>query len=73
MQPNRIQRHWPYIVGQLKRRYPLVAAALWEQAHYQYDQIVRLVRTTYAPGRSDITIEAEVRDLLNRWCDAAEQ
>lgn len=72
MQPNRIEQHWPYIVGRLKRRYPRVPEALWEGTGRRHDQVVRLVRDTYAPGRSEITVEAEVRDVLNQWCHEAE-
>lgn len=73
MQPNRLERHWPYIVAQLAQRYPLVPRALWDATAYQHDRIVRLVRDTYAPGRSEITVEAEVRDGVNQWVAEAEE
>lgn len=72
MQPNRIEEHWTYLLRQLNRHYPLVPTALWEQAHWQPDQIVRLICETYVPGRSEITVEAEVKDLLVQWCNEAE-
>ena len=72
MQPNRLERHWPYISARLRQHYPRVPESLWNGTEWQPDRIVRLIRDTYAPGRSDITVEAEVKDLLVQWCDEIE-
>lgn len=69
MQPNRLQHQWPYVARKLRETYPRVAPDLWQTTNGCHDRIVHLVRQTYAPGRASIQIEAEVRDLLNRWMD----
>ena len=67
MQPNRLQAHWRYIEKKLRERYPRVPESMWERTEGRHDHIVDLVRDTYAPGRSSLTVEAEVRDALNIW------
>lgn len=73
MQPNRLQSCWPFITRKLRETYPRVAIDLWDGTGGRHDQIVHLVKATYAPGRASIQVEAEVRDLLNRWVDEIEQ
>lgn len=67
MQPNRLQSHWRYVERKLREQYPRVPEALWARTDGEHDKIVDLVRDTYARGRSTITVEAEIRDALNRW------
>ncbi len=72
MQPNRLERHWRYIERKLQEHYPRVPFDSWPKTEGQHDKIVDLIRDTYARGRAAITIEAEVRDLLNRWVTEVE-
>lgn len=67
MQPNRLQAHWRYIERKLREHYPRVPEALWASTRGEHDKVVDLVRDSYARGRSAITVEAEIRDALNRW------
>lgn len=72
MQPNLLQAHWDFIERKLRAAYPRVPESLWRDTQGRHDFIVRLVRDTYARGRSELSIEAEVRDLLNDWAAQAE-
>ena len=72
MEPNRLQSQWAFITRKLRETYPRVAPDLWIATNGCHDRVVDLVQQTYAPGRAAIQIEAEVRDLLNRWVDDIE-
>lgn len=72
MEPNRVAHHWSYLRRKLQERYPRVAPDLWTVTDAETDQIVRLVRDTYAPGRSELTVEAEVRDAIQLWLEEIE-
>lgn len=72
MEPNRIQASWPHIERKLKATYKQVPASLWKDTEGRHDFIVRLIRDTYTAGRSELSVEAEVRDLLNQWLAEAE-
>jgi hypothetical protein len=67
MQPNRLQANWRYIEKKLREHYPRVPVDLWDRTEGEHDKIVRQICRTYAVGRSELTVEAEVRDRLNIW------
>ncbi|MBI4237648.1 MAG: hypothetical protein HY696_04410 [Deltaproteobacteria bacterium] len=69
---NRLEAQWPYVERKLCGQYPRVPAELWAGTEGAHDRIVRLVRDLYVPGRANIVVEAEVRDLLNQWVTEAE-
>lgn len=68
MQENLLEKYWGKVEPVLQAKYPNVPPDLWRSVCGNYDDIVRLVRETYALGRSDIIFEAEIRDLVNRIC-----
>ncbi|MBI2343839.1 MAG: hypothetical protein HYV02_05875 [Deltaproteobacteria bacterium] len=67
MRPNRLQSQWQYIERKLCEHYPRVPRSLWRATEGEHERIVRVIRDTYVPGRSAITVEAEIRDRLNEW------
>lgn len=69
---NRLEAQWPYIERKLCAQYPRVPPDLWGGTEGAHDRIVCLIRDLYVPGRAAIVVEAEVRDLLNRWVTEAE-
>lgn len=74
MQNSLLEQYWEKVLPLLKTKYPNVPTDLWESVHGQYDGVVHLIRETYGLGRSDITFEGEIRDLINRTCwDCAAQ
>jgi hypothetical protein len=68
MQENLLDRYWGHVIPILKTKYDRVPPELWESVRGQYEGVVRLIRETYALGRSDIIFEGEIRDLINRTC-----
>ena len=68
MQDNLLEKYWHKVEPELKLKYPNVPPDLWKTVYGQYEGVVRLIRETYAMGRSDITLEAEIRDMMNRTC-----
>ncbi len=72
MKQNRLQQQWPNVVRKLQTCYVRVPEELWDKTEGKHDLIVDLIARTYAPGRSSIVIEAEVRDRLNEWISELE-
>lgn len=68
MQDNLLEQYWDKVVPLLKTKYGQVPPDLWDSVRGQYDGVVHLIRETYGLGRSDITFEGEIRDLINRTC-----
>ncbi|MBI4367637.1 MAG: hypothetical protein HY543_12545 [Deltaproteobacteria bacterium] len=73
MEPNRLMRQWPLIKRRLAERYPRVPAGMWDRTEGQHDLIVRCIRDVYIAGRSELSVEAEVRDFLNECCADIEE
>lgn len=68
MQENLLDRYWGHVLPTLKTKYDRVPVELWGTVRGQYEGVVRLIRETYALGRSDIIFEGEIRDLINCIC-----
>lgn len=72
MQENLLEKYWSTVEPALRAKYPNVPPDLWGAVCGEYDGVVRLIRETYALGRSDIIFEGEIRDMMNRICWEAE-
>ena len=64
-QPNRIERVWPQVKADLLAKWNQLTPDDLEKCRYQYDLIVESVRRAYYSGRSQLTLEGDVRDWIN--------
>lgn len=64
MQPNRLERVWEKVGPEILKQWPKLAKDDLETCEYQFDLIVETIRKKYYPGRSQITLEGEIRDWL---------
>lgn len=72
MQTTRLIQYWDRIRPKLETRWPEVPETKWQVMPQTYDEMIEIVRNAVYPGRSEITVEAEVRDLINQLADSIE-
>ena len=64
MQQNRIEKVWYAIKPDILKKWGRLDAADLDACDGQSDLIIEAIRKIYYPGRSHITLEAEIRDWL---------
>jgi hypothetical protein len=64
MQPNRLERCWPAIEPQILGRWEKLSEYDLKGVSGDFDGLVETIRRRYEPGRSKLSIEAEIRDWL---------
>lgn len=64
-EPNRIERVWPQIKADLLAKWNQLTEEDLSACDFQYDLVVESIRRVYYPGRSQLTLEGDVRDWLN--------
>lgn len=62
--PNRLEDHWPKLQDLIKEEWPDLSQADLEEAKFQFDKLVEIIRFRYG-GRAEIIQEARIRDRLN--------
>ncbi len=65
MQPNRLERVWKFVKPEILNRWDKLTEDDLKICDYQYDLIVETIRKAYYPGRSHLSLEADIRDWLN--------
>jgi hypothetical protein len=64
MQPNRLERCWPAMEAEILRRWEKLSQYDLRGVKGNFDGLVETIRRRYEPGRSKLSIEAEIRDWL---------
>ena len=65
MQPNRLERVWKFLQPEILNRWNKLSEDDLTACQYQFDLIIEIIRKTYFPGRSHLTLEGEIRDWMS--------
>lgn len=65
MQPNRLEKVWKYLEPEILQKWNALTADDLESCDFKYDLVVEAIRKAYYPGRSHLSLEADIRDWLN--------
>lgn len=72
MQSNRLQRQWKFIEPEILKKWDRLTKYDLAEVAGDYDALVDVIRNTYAPSRTRLSVEAEVRDWLTSRIDEKE-
>lgn len=64
MLPNRLEKHWETIKPEILVRWDKLSPYDLTPVDGRFDRLVELIRHRYMPLRSQLSIEAEIRDWL---------
>ena len=64
MQQNRLERHWKLLEPEILKKWDRLTKYDLAGVGGDHDALVNVIRKTYAPERTKLSVEAEIRDWL---------
>jgi hypothetical protein len=61
--PNRMQKHWPAMIEFLKKEWPLLTEADFDDIDGEYDRLILKIKEIYGGG-SEIQMEGKIKSKI---------
>ena len=65
MQPNRLEKVWGRLEPEILKKWEKLVPNDLAACQFKYDLIIEAIRKAYYPGRSHLSLEADIRDWIN--------